>query len=98
MTGLMLGLIIMTIQPVRADGAAGQLQAIVDKQSPSIVSVKAVIKTEMKGGGSSQAQESRMNLQGVIVDPDGLIMVSNTPFSPNRIMEMFGGGGGDAEG
>ncbi len=81
----------------RADEQGAQIQALIDKQAAPICTVKAVIKTEMKFGGQSQDQESRITLSGVCVDPDGIVMLSNMPLSPNRAMEMFGGGreGGD---
>ncbi|MBM3496687.1 MAG: trypsin-like peptidase domain-containing protein [Armatimonadetes bacterium] len=74
----------------RAQDEMSQLDGLVTRQAPAIVSIKAVLKTEVKFGGAGQAQESRLNLTGVAVTPDGLIMISNTPFSPMRMMEMMG--------
>src|SRR5258706_1624779 len=81
----------------RADEESTQLQSLLDKHSPAICTVKAVLKTEFKAGGQSQDQESKLTMQGVVVDPDGIVMMSNMPFSPGRAMEMFGRGDG-AEG
>jgi S1-C subfamily serine protease len=78
---------------VRADDEGVQLQALLEKQSPAICTVKAVLKTEFKAGGQSQDQESKLTMQGVVVDPEGIVMMSNMPFSPGRAMEMFGRGG-----
>lgn len=79
---------------VRAQTAdAAQLQTLVAKQSPSVVTVKAVLKTDFKGGGQSQSQESRTEMQGTVVDATGLIMISSAPFSTDKIMEMMGAGG-----
>src|SRR5438093_6815311 len=78
--------------PVRADDESAQLQSLLDKQSPTICTLKAVLKTEFKAGGQSQDQESKLTMQGVVVDPEGIVMMSNMPFSPGRAMEMFGRG------
>jgi S1-C subfamily serine protease len=67
------------------------VSSVVEKVAPSIVTVKVVLKTTMKMGGESMEEESKMSLQGVAVTPDGLIMVSNSPFSPKRMMEMLAG-------
>ncbi len=72
------------------DETAG-VRAVVEKVAPSIANVKVVIKTTMKMGGESMDEESKMSLQGVVVTADGLIMLSNSPFSPKRMMEMLGG-------
>lgn len=76
---------------VSAQNESANVQAVVEKVAPSIVTVKVVIKTTMKMGGESMEEESKMSLQGVVVTPDGLIMVSNSPFSPKRMMEMLAG-------
>lgn len=81
----------LLVPAVAQDESATNVQAIVEKVAPSIVTVKVVIKTTMKVGGESMEEESKMSLQGVVVTPDGLIMVSNSPFSPKRMMEMLAG-------
>ena len=77
------------------DEEAAQLKALVGKYAVSVVTVNAILKTEFKAGGQAQDSESRVSVQGVVVDKDGLIAVSNMPFSAKRMMEMFGGGSGD---
>lgn len=79
--------------PVRADEEASQLQTLVEKTAPAVASLRVVLKTEYKGGGASRDQESRLTMQGVVVTPDGLLMLSNTPFSTKRMMEMMGAEG-----
>jgi hypothetical protein len=76
----------------RADDEASQLVGLVDKISPAIATVRVVLKTEFKFGGQGQDNESKLTLQGVVVDPTGLIIVSNSPFNTSRMSEMFGGG------
>lgn len=77
--------------PAVAQDESASVQSVLEKVAPSIVTVKVVIKTTMKMGGESMEEESKMTLQGVVVTPDGLIMVSNSPFSPKRMMEMLAG-------
>ncbi len=73
----------------RADDVPAAVQALVAKQAPAIVTVRAVLKVTAKGEGA-QTAESRTEMQGVVVDPSGLIMVSSVPFSPAKLMEMMG--------
>lgn len=77
---------------------ANQLQALVQKQAPTIVTLKVVAKSEFKMGGEAQSQEYRMTLQGVVVTPDGLIMLSSAPFSTEQLMEIMGGAGSETMG
>ncbi|MGI4791868.1 MAG: trypsin-like peptidase domain-containing protein [Janthinobacterium lividum] len=72
-----------------ADDVSGQVQALITKQAPAIVTVRAVLKVTTKGEGA-QTAESRTEMQGVVVDPSGLIMVSSVPFSATKMMEMMG--------
>ena len=75
--------------PVRADDVPAAVQALVAKQAPAIVTVRAVLKVTAKGEGA-QTSESRTEMQGVVVDPSGLVMVSSVPFSPAKLVEMMG--------
>lgn len=79
---------LLVLSSARAQDEMAQLDGLITKYAPAIVTVKAVLKTESRMGG--QAQESRINLTGALVSPDGLVMISNTPFSPMRAMEMMG--------
>ena len=76
--------------PAYADDLPAQMQALMTKQSPAVVTVRAVLKMQMTGGGASQSTESRTEMEGVVVDPAGLIMVSSLPFSPEKMIEMMG--------
>lgn len=77
-------------QPLCAQDDTAQIQSLLDKVTPAIVTVKCVLKTQTSAGGQSRDSESRLEMQGVVVDKEGLVMVSNMPFSPARYMEMFG--------
>lgn len=71
-------------------GAASALAGLLAATAPTVVSVRLVLKTEMKFGGNAQEQESRLELEGVVVDPAGLVMISNSPLSPARIFALMG--------
>lgn len=83
-----IGLSICATLPLCAD--SGQTTSILSKISPSIVTVKVVLKEEAKAGGQSHEEETRAELHGVAVTADGLIMVSNTTFSAERLAELVG--------
>jgi S1-C subfamily serine protease len=82
---------LLVVVTAAAQNESVSVQSVVEKVAPSIATVKVVLKTTMKMGGESMEEESKMSLQGVVVTPDGLIMVSNSPFSPKRMMEMLAG-------
>ncbi len=67
---------------VRADELAAGLKALVESKSPSVVTVRVVTKTEIRFGPQSQESENRTAVQGVVVDKDGLVLISNTTFNP----------------
>jgi hypothetical protein len=79
--------------PAIADGdAEGQLyRDLLEKRSEAIVTVKAVLKTEISMMGQLQDDESRVEIPGVVVDPNGIVLVSNMPFSSTRMRQMMGG-------
>ncbi|MFC1705358.1 hypothetical protein ACFL59_00870 [Planctomycetota bacterium] len=87
-------LVLMLAGIARGQETAKELDALLKQTAPSIVTVKVVLKTEIAMMGQVQDQESRLELQGVVVDPKGLIMLSNAPISGERMMEMMGGMGG----
>ncbi len=80
-----------------AEDGGSQLQSILDRHAPSIVTVKAVLKFDVSTGGQAQSQESRMESQGVVVDASGLIMVSSALFSSEDLKEGLKLRGGNAD-
>lgn len=84
-------LLIVLSRPLLADDAA-QLQSLMDKTSPSIVTVKLVMKASTGQGGD---RENKVDMPGVVVDKDGLVMISNMMFSFSRLSSMLGRGSGD---
>ncbi len=77
-----------------ADDESAQLQSIVSKISPAVVTVRALLKMQGGAGGQGRDMESRIELHGIVVGTDGLVMISNLPFSPASALGMFGGGPG----
>ncbi len=76
---------------VRADDATpAQVQSLMAKQSLAIVTVDIVIKTQFSAGGQAQDSESRTEMQGTVVSPDGLILLSDAPFDAKGMMQMMG--------
>ncbi len=81
-----------------ADDESAQLLNLVNKMSPAVVTVKALLKTQGGAGGQRSDIQSRIELQGVVVSTDGLVMISNTSLSPGSLFGALGnrGPGGDA--
>jgi S1-C subfamily serine protease len=69
------------------DTRARELAQLLERVSPSIVSVKVVLKTEFNMGESTQDQESTLEARGAIVGERGLIMLWNSQLSANRLMD-----------
>ncbi|HZT41408.1 MAG TPA: serine protease [Chthonomonadaceae bacterium] len=92
--GLFAALLLAPLSPARGQtpaDEASQLQSLVAKNAPAIVTVQLVLKTEVKMGGQAHDSEERTGLEGVVVSPDGLIMISDAQLNPKRLEEMFGG-------
>lgn len=74
--------------------SAADWGALVTRYAPAVVNLKISLKTEAENGG--EPDETTQEVQGVVVDPGGLILVWNSHFSPNRFLEVFAQmGGGD---
>ncbi len=87
---------LLIAKPSLADDGQ-QYRAVMDRAIASMVTVKAVLKTSMKFGGQGRDTESRLEAQGLIVTTDGLVMFSNLPLNPEKLMGPDGGGGGGGE-
>ncbi len=55
----------------------------------AIVRVETVVAAKMSMAGQGQEEESRMDLTGAIVHPEGLIMLWNASISSSRLNEML---------
>lgn len=74
-----------------------ELRALLARYAPAVVGVKAVIKTEVQMAGQGRDQENTLDTLGVVVDPGGLIMISNTQISARRIAEIMAAVGGPSD-
>jgi hypothetical protein len=61
-----------------ASAAAPTPAQLLDRLAPTVVTVKYVLKTRLSMGGQSQDDESSTEARGVLVDPSGIVMLSNT--------------------
>jgi S1-C subfamily serine protease len=89
-----IAVLILAAGTAAAQDSAEQLRSLVEKKASSIVSIRAVLKTEINMMGQSQDEEVRVELQGTIVDATGLVLISNSAFSLGN-NSMFGGQGMD---
>ena len=60
---------------------------IVQNRAQSIVTLRVVSKLESNQGGQSANREMRYEVQGVVVDKEGLIMVSNVFLNPYSLRQ-----------
>ncbi len=74
---------------------ASELQALVERASPSIVVVKVVMKTTGQQGAD---RETKADMIGVVVDRSGIVMMSNMMFAYARVNALLGRNVGGAEG
>lgn len=88
-----IALMIVLMALSRPAGAqqADALAALLDRTAPSIVTVKVVIKTEVMMMGQAQNEETRTDLQGVVVGDGGLVMISNAEISEDRMKDALSG-------
>ena len=63
-----------------ADEAAGPVGRLVETRSAAIVSVKFTLKITMDRGGQQREQERNARSLGVVVDPQGLVMLPSSAF------------------
>lgn len=76
--------------PGPAAAATAPLGRLLADKAPTVVPVRLVLKTEMKFGGNAQDQESRLEMEGAVVDPSGLVMIANTALAPGRMFALMG--------
>jgi hypothetical protein len=62
---------------------------LLERLAPAIVPVEALIRTRFNVGGQGEEQESRIDLLGAVVRPDGLIMIWNSHVSTARLTELM---------
>lgn len=60
------------------------------QSAPSIVTVKIVVRTQMGEGSTVQNEESSTSAPGVVVEANGLIMLSKSSYSMDSLSNIFG--------
>lgn len=74
-----------------AQSSANRTRTLVQKVSPSIVTVRAVVKVDYKEEGESRSDEAKFSQRGVVVSEDGVVMISSsilTVESFARLMDL----------
>lgn len=76
--------LVMFLAALPVQAAGNTVQTLIDSRAAAIVNVKVVLKLEINVMGQSQDKEQRLDVQGVVVDPSGLVMLSSALFSDER--------------
>ena len=63
---------------------------ILEKVQPNIVTVRVVIKIDVKSEDETESNESKFTLQGVVLTSDGLILVSGVLLSSESFKQLVG--------
>ena len=79
-------------------GAAATESPLLDRYASAIVRVEAVLETRVSMQGQGEAEDSRLDILGAVVDPSGLVMIWNSHISSARMTEMMASvGRGDSQ-
>ena len=81
---LIAGIAMVLVPSARAEGDAETLRGLMEQKAPTIVTVKFVLKVHIQMGVQEQDREINREVSGVMVSPDGLVMVSNSALSAGR--------------
>jgi hypothetical protein len=69
---------------------ANAYKQVLEKVQSNIVTVRAVIKIDVKAEDESESNESKFTLQGVVLTRDGLIMASGVLLSSESFKQLIG--------
>jgi len=82
----------------RADDLAEKGRAIFKKNQHSVVTVQLVLNSKMSfGGRGGEANESRQDVTGTIVDPSGLTVLSLSATDPTALLQNMMSGLSDGD-
>jgi|ERR1044071_8999240 hypothetical protein len=80
------------------DDLADKGRAIFKKHQHAVVTVELVLKSKFSvAGRGGEANESRQDVTGTIVDPSGLTVLSLSATDPSQMLQTMMGGGSDDE-
>jgi hypothetical protein len=88
MAGPGFGSVAAAAAPAPAADTRGAVDVLA-RYAPAIVRVEAVLETRLNLGGQGEAEDSRLDLLGAVVSPDGLVMIWNSHISSARMTEMM---------
>jgi hypothetical protein len=83
--------------PAAAPAPLTEAGALLARHAPAIVRVEAVLETRVDFDGQGEVEDSRLDLLGAVVDPQGLVMIWNSHVSSARISEMLAESGRGGE-
>lgn len=82
----------------RADELAEQGRALFKKHQHSVVTVQLVVKSKFSMGGmGAQSSESRQDVTGTVLNPNGLTVLSLAATDPGQLMQTVVSGFGDED-
>ena len=71
-------------------------RTLIDKHKDAVVEVRLVLKTKVSmGGREGGSQEQKVEVNGTVIDPSGLTVISNTATDPMSRFSFAGMGGED---
>lgn len=84
-------LVVPSLLVASAEPGAANLGSadLLSRYAAAIVRVEAVLETRLNLGGQGEAEDSRLDLLGAVVDSSGLVMIWNSHISSARMVEMM---------
>jgi S1-C subfamily serine protease len=87
-----------TISVSNADDLADKGRAIYKRHQHAVVTVQLVLKNKFSfGGRGGEANESRQDVTGTLVDASGLTVLSLSATDPSQLLQSMLGGGSDED-
>lgn len=85
----MLGAMLLLMAPgSQAEESTLSQEALLNQLAQTLVPVEVVLESRYSYGGQGDKQESRMDIMGTVVDPSGLILISNSSISASRFKQI----------
>ncbi len=72
-----------------AQSSSNRTRTLVQKVSPSIVTVRAVVKVDVKAGGESHSDEAKFSQRGAILSEDGVVMISSSILTAESFAQLM---------
>src|SRR5438477_6314914 len=83
-----LALFTVLAAPCRADDLAEKGRAVFKKYQHAVVTVQLVLKSKFSvGGQGGQANESRQDVTGTVLEPSGLTVLSLSATDPGQLLQ-----------